>query len=575
MRDAACATLRLGLRFLWVDRYCIDQLNPDERAQTIRHMDTIYRCADLVICAAAGHGADSGLPGVSSSHRIRQPICTLEKYELRSTFPSARWAICDSLWNSRGWTLQEARLARRCLFFTQYQMYFVCHTGTRSEAMPYENSFNALEYHMNDCALNSAMFANIVHRNNRGHDMFLDRQMFSLRTLTYDSDALDAMKGILLTSPFTSLWGVPIKPSLSPIDPSLGMALGLLWYRDLSVYRFGYSHAGYIASVHSKRRENYPTWSWASITGVIASLSAEELSSLGMFQSNNPKLRSEDIGSTFSVKISNSPDLGPNDPESFISLRQAVRECGSRLLPEYSRAIWVEADYIEVELSVRRHLKYAEDQYTHRIIRFAGSRQGKTVGYVVNVDLHFDLDIADYGSGTDSDNDSNEEEETEDGRTDSNADDAVANDISGSADEDLAEVEAQDKDGSEGDLTRLGTRFDGMNLVAEEEDEVVVVVVEEEEEEEEEEEGPHSGSNQVREGQQRSRRIRQGDWRTLKALILLEEHDTGNRTVNIHCMVVKRVSEDVYERRGLLRGHGIVNPAFRVLEKRRRALWLR
>jgi hypothetical protein len=41
IRDAMIVTLRIGLRYLWVDRYCIDQNNADEKHNIIKNMNAI------------------------------------------------------------------------------------------------------------------------------------------------------------------------------------------------------------------------------------------------------------------------------------------------------------------------------------------------------------------------------------------------------------------------------------------------------------------------------------------------------------------------------------------------------
>ena len=160
--------------------------------------------------------------------------------EVRTSVDSAKRAVSHSRWNTRGWTLQEARLARRCLFFTQYQMYLVCRTNTRSESIHTDPICNGLSSFMNDFTLDSSLFSDIRSIDNRGHDMFLDTQMFSHRVLSCGSDALDAMRGILARSPFFTFWGIPIKPNSSPIDSSVGIAFGLLCARDFSPNHFGY-----------------------------------------------------------------------------------------------------------------------------------------------------------------------------------------------------------------------------------------------------------------------------------------------------------------------------------------------
>jgi hypothetical protein len=43
--------------------------------------------------------------------------------------------IKDSIWNSRGWTFQEALLSQRCLVFCANQVYFTCNGMTCRDAM--------------------------------------------------------------------------------------------------------------------------------------------------------------------------------------------------------------------------------------------------------------------------------------------------------------------------------------------------------------------------------------------------------------------------------------------------------
>jgi hypothetical protein len=64
INDAIEVTLKLGLQYLWIDRYCIDQSNKEDKHNTIQVMDLIYANARLTIIAAAGETPDHGLPGV-------------------------------------------------------------------------------------------------------------------------------------------------------------------------------------------------------------------------------------------------------------------------------------------------------------------------------------------------------------------------------------------------------------------------------------------------------------------------------------------------------------------------------
>lgn len=50
--------------------------------------------------------------------------------------------IQDSQWNQRGWTFQERLLSRRCLMFTEGQVYFQCHSAVISQHIINDGSIN-------------------------------------------------------------------------------------------------------------------------------------------------------------------------------------------------------------------------------------------------------------------------------------------------------------------------------------------------------------------------------------------------------------------------------------------------
>ncbi len=62
-------TLKLGFRYLWVDRHYIDQKNEANKAKELAIMDHIYENATLTIVGMAGADDASGLPGIRT-----QPI---------------------------------------------------------------------------------------------------------------------------------------------------------------------------------------------------------------------------------------------------------------------------------------------------------------------------------------------------------------------------------------------------------------------------------------------------------------------------------------------------------------------
>ncbi|KAH7343105.1 heterokaryon incompatibility protein-domain-containing protein, partial [Pyrenochaeta sp. MPI-SDFR-AT-0127] len=125
VRDAISTTIRLGYRYVWVDRYCIPT-DPKLKHAQIMNMDIIYRQAIATIVAAAGKDADFGLVGASVRSRLEQPLAKVGKYTLFSTLAHPRSTIANSVWASRGWTYQEALLSKRKIFFLEDQVYYEC-----------------------------------------------------------------------------------------------------------------------------------------------------------------------------------------------------------------------------------------------------------------------------------------------------------------------------------------------------------------------------------------------------------------------------------------------------------------
>ncbi|KEF59105.1 uncharacterized protein A1O9_03949 [Exophiala aquamarina CBS 119918] len=122
--DAIRATKRLGFRYLWVDKYCIDQKDGPGRLRQINHMDIIFKNSEVTIAAAAGLDVEFGLPGVGARPRKPQRSIHLHGASMMivSTTKVLLDSICESNWNSRAWTFQEAHLSSKLLIFTEREL---------------------------------------------------------------------------------------------------------------------------------------------------------------------------------------------------------------------------------------------------------------------------------------------------------------------------------------------------------------------------------------------------------------------------------------------------------------------
>ncbi|KAF2648892.1 hypothetical protein K491DRAFT_641744, partial [Lophiostoma macrostomum CBS 122681] len=64
VKDSISVTIQLGFRYLWIDKYCIDQSDLKIRTKQIENMDKAYKGAALTLMAAAGLDERHGLAGV-------------------------------------------------------------------------------------------------------------------------------------------------------------------------------------------------------------------------------------------------------------------------------------------------------------------------------------------------------------------------------------------------------------------------------------------------------------------------------------------------------------------------------
>lgn len=252
IEDAITVVLAMRMRYLWVDRYCIPS-STDKHLQ-IENMHLIYQGAVATIVALSCD-AKSGLYGLSGRRRA-QPRVSLKESTLLATFPHLSYHLSNAKWTTRGWTYQEAILSRRCFFFTEDQVYFACRSSIRCETV-----VQCLPNHPVGGEALSASIMKIEAQKNRRlfelHKSALSEDIseYTSRSLTYESDALNAFRGILSASGFPSFWGIPAEWDYSQWYGSR-FAIALLWTKATG-----------LSTPH--RRSGFPSWSWTSLAGQI------------------------------------------------------------------------------------------------------------------------------------------------------------------------------------------------------------------------------------------------------------------------------------------------------------------
>jgi hypothetical protein len=277
--DAVKVTKTLGFRYLWIDKFCIDQDDEDMKHDQIQQMSSIYGNAELTIIAAAGTNENHGLPGVRSTARLAQPTAEIGDIKIISTMRDPHTSIRSSKYSTRGWTFQEAILSRRRLVFTDEQVYFECNAMNC-----YESIFSSLDkVHTKDKSRQRALMrAGMFGR--RDGDCFgrLDMNSikvyhvylrylsaiedYSARELSYDTDSFNAFIGIArkfesVRNRILEVWGVPYPPSLRTDEVCSYFAVGLAW---------AHVRGCWDTIEKPRRRTDFPSWSWTGWAGQVA-----------------------------------------------------------------------------------------------------------------------------------------------------------------------------------------------------------------------------------------------------------------------------------------------------------------
>ncbi|RYN38073.1 hypothetical protein AA0112_g4137 [Alternaria arborescens] len=243
--DAITVTVQLGYRYLWVDQYCINQLAAGHKQAQIQLMGRIYAEAELVIIAAAGSSSDYGLPGVSTKARVAQRRTLLDDDVEMIAMNEPDRELRMSTWAQRGWTHQEGYLATRRLVFTDNEVLYVCNQGVWQESVQrpaMENDGHYL-FMTNECFPRTALSLA-----NNYTVIFGFLLNYSQKTLSYDSDILNACIGVLnKLVGHRHFWGMVV-PQL---NSGRYIPLCLEWR----------------SQIPGQRREGFPSWPWAATTG--------------------------------------------------------------------------------------------------------------------------------------------------------------------------------------------------------------------------------------------------------------------------------------------------------------------
>lgn len=149
---------------------------------------------------------------------------------------------------TRGWTYQEGLLSKRRIFFTDEQVYFEC-----DARHCFESTAPLLNKVFWEPSQKARIFSIGVKATGR-HDFYKTVSEYSGRQLTYESDILNGVWGVLRTFqkseyPIHHYWGVPVYAKQSGHE----FIAGFTW--DLVK--------------PGRRRTGFPSWSWSGWIGQV------------------------------------------------------------------------------------------------------------------------------------------------------------------------------------------------------------------------------------------------------------------------------------------------------------------
>ncbi|KAH7309318.1 heterokaryon incompatibility protein-domain-containing protein [Rhexocercosporidium sp. MPI-PUGE-AT-0058] len=268
-QEAVELTFALGFNYLWIDSLCIIQDSHDDWVHESSMMGSVYAQGHLNIAATYSNNGDGGL--FNQSNDLSASPCVIQMTENDGKFTEA---ICyeDRVWHrevdatplgKRAWVVQERVLAPRVVHFSSNQIFWECCQDRAAELLPPDSVGEDGELKKvtpypgtNEAQDRGRMW---VHTN---WASLVEK--YSSCSLTIQSDKLIAISGLARR--------VCGQLGLNPQNYLAG-----LWKPNL-LYGLLYRVARDSAISPTRFSGRAPSWSWASLNGVITFFPHDEAS---------------------------------------------------------------------------------------------------------------------------------------------------------------------------------------------------------------------------------------------------------------------------------------------------------
>ncbi|KAK0223672.1 heterokaryon incompatibility protein-domain-containing protein [Armillaria fumosa] len=264
--DAITVTQKLGLRYLWVDSFCILQDSDEDKAREIAQMRHIFRNSYVTIMAACAHKVSDGFlhDRYPAIRNLSSLDCLLPFYCPDGRIGTVQLRFCAD-WpqepiNERAWCLEERILSPRCLIYATHTLLYECQTTHKN--VDDDHNFVKLCDIWDTPRLPDRIFLPSSATPDSaisGDDEIVKRWdkvlgLYTKRALTKPRDRLIAMSGI--AEQFYQLW-------------SHSRYVAGLWEHQLP-HSLLWSNLGNDECRRRPDRYRAPSWSWASTDGEIS-----------------------------------------------------------------------------------------------------------------------------------------------------------------------------------------------------------------------------------------------------------------------------------------------------------------
>ncbi|KAK3487577.1 uncharacterized protein B0T23DRAFT_322736 [Neurospora hispaniola] len=136
-QDAIRTTRELGIQYLWIDSICIVQGDHGDFDKEAKKMEYVFSSAYCVLAASSARSQTEGFLNPRKSRTVVNLGRKKNDIGVYATPFSDDFKkhVVNSPLSERGWVLQERALARRTIYFTEWQTYWECGHGIRCETL--------------------------------------------------------------------------------------------------------------------------------------------------------------------------------------------------------------------------------------------------------------------------------------------------------------------------------------------------------------------------------------------------------------------------------------------------------